>query len=64
MSCAAGRGPAFEGRPMQVRVYTRGSQVKLLLDGKEIGLKNVTEKDALRVEFTVPYRPGELKAVA
>jgi beta-galactosidase len=56
--------PGLEGRPMQVRVYTRGSQVKLLLDGKEIASKDLAEKDALRVEFTVPYSPGELKAVA
>jgi beta-galactosidase len=49
---------------MQVRVYTRGSQVKLLLDGKEIASKDLSEKDALRADFTVPYSPGELKAVA
>jgi beta-galactosidase len=56
--------PGLEGRPMQVRVYTRGSQVKLLLDGKEIASKDLSEKDALRAEFTVPYSRGELKAVA
>lgn len=49
---------------MSVRVYTRGDQVKLLLNGKEVGSKGLTEKDALRAEFTVPYAPGELKAVA
>jgi beta-galactosidase len=56
--------PGLEGRPMQVRVYTRGDQVKLLLNGKEVGSKDLTQKDALRAEFTVPYSAGELKAVA
>jgi len=45
-------------------LYTRGDKVKLLLNGKEIGSKDLTEKDALKAEFTVPYVPGELKAVA
>ena len=49
---------------MQVRVYTRGDQVRLLLNGKQIASKDVTEKDALRAEFTVPYSPGDLKAFA
>jgi beta-galactosidase len=56
--------PGLEGRPMQVRVYTRGDQVRLLLNGKEIASRDLTDKDALRAEFTVPYSPGELKAVA
>jgi beta-galactosidase len=56
--------PGFEGAAMTVRVYTRAPQVKLLLNGKEVGSKDLTEKDALKAEFTVPYAPGELKTVA
>ena len=56
--------PGFEGKPLTVRVYTRGDQVKLLLDGKEVGSKSLTEKDALKAEFSVPYSSGELKAIA
>jgi beta-galactosidase len=56
--------PGFEGASITVRVYTRGDQVKLLLNGKEIGTKEVTEKDALKAEFSLRYAPGELKAVA
>jgi beta-galactosidase len=56
--------PGFDAKPMKVRVYTRGDQVKLFLNGKEAGSKEMTEKDELRAEFTVPYSPGELKAVA
>lgn len=56
--------PGLEGTTMIVRVYSRGSQVKLLLNGKEVGSKNLTSDDALTAEFAVPYGPGELKAVA
>ena len=56
--------PGFEGMPLTVRVYTRASRVELLLNNKEIGSRDLTEKDALKAEFTVPYSPGELKAVA
>jgi beta-galactosidase len=56
--------PGFENAPMHVRIYTRGDKVKLQLNGKEVGSKDLTEKDALKAEFTVPYSPGELKAIA
>lgn len=56
--------PGFEGTPLKVRVYTRAAHVKLVLNGKEIGAKDMKEEDALKAEFTVPYSPGELKAVA
>ena len=56
--------PGFEGTPMTVRVYTRGDKAALFLNGKQIDSKDLTEQDALRAEFTVPYAPGELKAVA
>jgi beta-galactosidase len=55
--------PGFDGTAMMVRVYTRAQQVKLLLNGREVGSKDLTEKDALKAEFSVPYAPGELKAV-
>jgi len=54
----------YGGAPLAVRLYTRGDQVALFLNGKEIGSKALTEKDALRAEFTVPYSPGKLKAIA
>jgi beta-galactosidase len=56
--------PGLEGMTMNVRVYSHGDQVKLLLNGKEVGSKNLTKDDALKAEFAVPYGPGELKAVA
>ncbi len=56
--------PDMEGRPLTVRVYTRGHKVTLLLNGKELESKTLTEKDDLQAEFAVPYAPGKLEAVA
>jgi beta-galactosidase len=56
--------PGMEGTPLTVRVYTRGDKVTVLLNGKELESKTLTEKDSLKAEFTVPYAPGELQAVA
>ncbi|AXC13642.1 Beta-galactosidase [Acidisarcina polymorpha] len=54
----------FEGTPLKVRVYTRATRVKLLLNGKEIGTQELKPSDGLKTEFAVPYSPGELKAIA
>ncbi len=56
--------PGLEGTAMNVRVYSRADQVKLLLNGKEVGSKNLTKDDKLTAEFAVPYGAGELKALA
>jgi beta-galactosidase len=56
--------PGMDGMLLTVRVYTRGDKVILLLNGKEVATKTLAEKDSLKAEFTVPYAPGELQAVA
>ena len=56
--------PGMDGTPLTVRVHTRAEKVTLLLNGREVGSKTLAEKDNLKAEFTVPYAPGELKAVA
>jgi beta-galactosidase len=56
--------PGYEGRTLTVRVYSSGDQVRLLLNGKEIGVKPVSAATQLKAEFEVPYLPGELRAVA
>lgn len=56
--------PGHEGRPLKVRVYTAGDQVRLLLNGKEIGIQPVSAETKLKAEFEVPYAPGELRAIA
>ncbi|MFJ8025437.1 glycoside hydrolase family 2 TIM barrel-domain containing protein [Streptomyces sp. NPDC096311] len=53
-----------EGKDMVVRVYTAGDHVTLLLDGRRIAARSVTEADQRRVAFDVPYRQGTLTAVA
>ena len=56
--------PGSEGKTLKVRVYSTGDQVRLLLNGKEIGTQAVTAETELKTEFDVPYAAGELKAVA
>jgi beta-galactosidase len=56
--------PGSEGKTLKVRVYSSGDQVRLLLNGKEIGVKPVSRETELKAEFDVPYAVGELKAVA
>ena len=50
--------------PLNVRVYTSGDQVKLLLNGKEIETKSVLESAKLLAVFKVRYAEGELRAIA
>jgi beta-galactosidase len=53
-----------EDKLLQVSVYTKGTAVKLLLNGREIGYKEVSPETKLTATFDVPYEPGELKALA
>jgi len=63
--------PGHEGLPVTVKVYTKGDRVQLLLNGKEVGIADVStttdlpaNKTKLTAMFTVPYMAGELKAIA
>ena len=56
--------PGVEGKPLNVRVYSSDDQVKLILNGKEIGSQPVPAEAKLITEFAVPYAQGELRAVA
>ena len=53
-----------EGIQLQVRVFTKSSHVKLELNGKVIGEKDLLPEDKYIAVFEVPYQTGELKAVA
>lgn len=53
-----------EGKPLQVRVFTRASRVKLELNGETIDEKELTDEDKYMATFEVPYQSGELKATA
>jgi len=56
--------PGFEGTPLAVRVYTFGDRVRLFLNGAEIDSKQLSDQDAMKAEFSLPYSSGELKAIA
>ena len=56
--------PEGQATPMTVRAYSSGDEVALLLDAKEIARKSLAPGDKRKIEFTVPYRPGRLDAVA
>ena len=56
--------PGDEGKTMQVHVYTSYPEVRLLLNGKNIGQQNVSEATKLTATFDINYEPGELKAIA
>jgi len=52
--------PGEEGRQMVVRVYGRGEEAELLLNGQPVARKPVGER--LTTEFQVAYQPGVLTA--
>lgn len=56
--------PGHEGETLTVNVYSQGDQVRLLLNGSEIGVKPASIETQLKAEFSVPYAPGNLKAIA
>jgi beta-galactosidase len=54
----------MEGKPLDVEIYSRGDAVRLYLDDKLIGEKPTTRVERFKANFSVPYAPGALKAVA
>ncbi len=56
--------PGAEVKTLNVRVYSAGDEVRLFLNGKQVGSKPVPASAKLTAEFPVPYAAGELRAVA
>ena len=56
--------PGWEGKPVEVEVYTKQPEVKLYLNDQLIGTKQVSRETEYKAVFTVNYEPGVLKAVA
>jgi beta-galactosidase len=54
--------PGAEGKPIQVRVFSRAPVVRLFLDDKMVGEQGIADTSITAV-FEVPYQPGILKAV-
>ena len=55
--------PSWEGKPIEVEVYTKAPEVKLYLNDELIGNKKVTANTQFKATFSVPYKAGTLKAV-
>jgi len=53
-----------EGKPLQVRVFTKAAHIKLELNGNVVGEKDLLPEDKYVAVFEIPYQPGELKAIA
>jgi len=55
--------PGQEGKELQVEVYSGAERVRLYLHGDLIGEQPTGREQEFKAAFTVPYTPGELKAV-
>ncbi|MBV9929263.1 MAG: DUF4982 domain-containing protein [Acidobacteria bacterium] len=53
----------YEGRPLDVDVYSSCAEVELFLNGKSLGRKPTNRSTQFTATWQVPYQPGTLKAV-
>jgi beta-galactosidase len=55
-----------QGQELKLVTYTNGDEVELLLNGRSLGIKKNSENpdSRNRIEWTVKYEPGTLKAIA
>ena len=56
--------PGWEGKPIEVEVYTKAPEVKLYLNDQLVGTKAVSKDTEYKAIFTLPYEPGTLRAEA
>lgn len=56
--------PGCEDRTLRVDVYFACDEVELFLNGESLGRAPATAQEKYTAQFSVPYQPGELKAVA
>lgn len=52
------------GSTQPVLVYTNCEEVELFLNGRSLGIKRRADFPDLKLKWSVPYEPGELRAVA
>ncbi|MDD4970345.1 MAG: glycoside hydrolase family 2 TIM barrel-domain containing protein [Paludibacter sp.] len=55
--------PGFEGKTIQVEVYSKYPKVRLYQDNKLIGEQATARDQQFKATFAVPYSIGQLKAV-
>ena len=56
--------PGWEGKPVEVEIYTKAPEVKLYLNDQLIDTKQVSRETEFKAVFTVPYKAGTLRAEA
>jgi beta-galactosidase len=56
--------PGMEGKPLEVEIYSRAEAVRLYLNGEPIAQRHTTRAERFKANFSVPYAPGALRAVA
>ena len=54
----------WEGKPVEVEVYTHQPEVNLYLNNQLIGTKKVSRDTEFKAVFTVPYQAGTLRSEA
>jgi len=55
--------PGEEGKPLTVRVYSSCPQVRLLLNGRDLGTQPTSRETRFAACFEVPYEAGSLVAI-
>lgn len=55
--------PGYEGKNLDVEVYSHYPEVRLYLNKQLLGQQPVSEATEFKATFSVPYAPGTLKAV-
>ncbi|MBF4487794.1 glycoside hydrolase family 2 TIM barrel-domain containing protein [Flavobacterium sp. CSZ] len=55
--------PFFDGKKIQVEVYSKYPKVRLYLNEKLVGEQKTSEEEQFKATFSIPYSPGVLKAV-
>jgi beta-galactosidase len=56
--------PQFAGKDIPVWCYTNCDAVELFLNGRSLGEETKADRKELHLEWSVPFEPGTLKAVA
>ena len=54
----------WEGKPIDVEIYTKAPEVKLYLNERLVDTKSVNRDTQFKAVFTLPYQPGILRAEA
>ncbi len=55
--------PGYEGKQVNVDVYSVSDEVELFMNGTSLGRKPAGEANGFTATFEITYQPGELKAV-